>query len=67
MPNMDGPDATQAIRTLGVTIPIFGVTGNTLDMDVKRFIDCGATNVFSKPFDTIRFIESMRERTTIVY
>ena len=35
MPMMDGPDATQAIRELGVTIPIFGVTGNTLDMDVQ--------------------------------
>jgi CheY-like chemotaxis protein len=27
MPNMDGPDATAAIRTLGVSCPIFGVTG----------------------------------------
>ena len=35
MPVMDGPDATQAIRALGVTCPIFGVTGNTLDMDIQ--------------------------------
>ena len=28
MPNMDGPTATRAIRVLGYTAPIFGVTGN---------------------------------------
>ena len=28
MPNMDGPTATKAIRTLGFTGPIYGVTGN---------------------------------------
>jgi signal transduction histidine kinase len=28
MPNMDGPTATQEIRALGYTAPIFGVTGN---------------------------------------
>ena len=35
MPVMDGPDATKAIRDLGVTCPIFGVTGNTLDTDIQ--------------------------------
>ena len=33
MPGMSGPDATEAIRALGVKCPIIGVTGNTLDMD----------------------------------
>ena len=35
MPVMDGPDATKAIRDLGVTCPIFGVTGNTLETDIQ--------------------------------
>ena len=35
MPVMDGPDSTKAIRALGVTCPIFGVTGNTLDTDIQ--------------------------------
>ena len=35
MPVMDGPDATKAIRDLGVACPIFGVTGNTLDTDIQ--------------------------------
>ncbi len=50
MPVMDGPTATKEIRALGYTAPIFGVTGNCLDFDIKRFKDCGATEVFPKPF-----------------
>jgi CheY-like chemotaxis protein len=50
MPIMDGPTATKEIRALGYTAPIFGVTGNCLDFDIKRFKDCGATEVFAKPF-----------------
>ena len=61
MPVMDGPDATKAIRDLGVTIPIFGVTGNTLDMDVQRFMDSGTTDVYFKPFDMDKFTIDMEE------
>jgi CheY-like chemotaxis protein len=50
MPVMDGPTATKEIRALGYTAPIFGVTGNCLDFDIKRFKDCGASEVFPKPF-----------------
>ena len=50
MPVMDGPTATKEIRALGCTAPIFGVTGNCMDFDIKRFKDCGATEVFPKPF-----------------
>ncbi len=39
--------------------PIFGVTGNTLDMDVQRFTDAGANEVFGKPFDLARFKSCM--------
>ena len=59
MPVMDGPDATQAVRELGVTCPIFGVTGNTLDTDIQRFMDSGATNVYFKPFDMDKFTADM--------
>ena len=61
MPVMDGPDATKAIRDLGVTCPIFGVTGNTLDADIRRFMDCGATDVYIKPFDMGKFTAAMNE------
>ena len=58
---MDGPDATRAIRELGVTCPIFGVTGNTLHQDVQRFMESGATDVYFKPFDMDKFTTDMEE------
>jgi len=45
MPVMDGPSSVSAIRALGVTIPIFGVTGNGGDEDIKHFISHGVTEV----------------------
>ena len=35
MPNMDGPTATRAIRDLGYTGLIFGVTGNTISISIS--------------------------------
>ena len=61
MPNMDGPTATQSIRSLGYTAPIFGVTGNTLDSDITHFISKGANAVIPKPFDFARFKHLMRD------
>jgi signal transduction histidine kinase/ActR/RegA family two-component response regulator len=60
MPNMDGPTATQAIRSLGYTAPIFGLTGNALDSDVSHFLKCGVKAVLPKPFDLARFKELMK-------
>jgi CheY-like chemotaxis protein len=65
MPVMDGPTATKEIRALGYTAPIFGVTGNCLDFDIKRFKDCGATEVFAKPFRIDRFHEAMLHFATV--
>ena len=45
MPVMNGPSSASAIRALGVTIPIFGVTGNGGDEDRQHFISHGATEV----------------------
>ena len=50
MPNMNGPDATRAIRQLGYKGPIIGVTGNSVAADKQHFIDSGATVVLIKPF-----------------
>ena len=45
MPVMDGPTAARAIRGMGVTIPIFGVTGNGEEKDIELFTSNGATEV----------------------
>ena len=59
MPVMDGPDATKAIRELGYTGPIIGCTGNTLDMDLQRFKECGCDRVIGKPFQSDLFHQYM--------
>jgi signal transduction histidine kinase/CheY-like chemotaxis protein len=60
MPVMDGPTATQLIRGLGYTGPIFGVTGNALESDVNYFTTSGVNAVLAKPFDFAHFKRLMR-------
>lgn len=51
MPKMNGPDATQALRDMGVTIPVIGVTGNVLPADKEYFLNHGANAVLHKPLN----------------
>ena len=57
MPNMNGPNATRAIRQLGYTGPIIGVTGNVLDEDRIVFMNAGATNVVIKPLKMNKLLD----------
>ena len=56
---MDGPTATRAIRLLGYTGRIFGVTGNGIPADVKAFRDSGVDRVILKPFTLADFQEAL--------
>ena len=49
MPNMTGSEATKAIRALGYTGKIYGVTGNSLPEDITEFLENGANEVKIKP------------------
>jgi len=49
MPVMNGPAATKALRELGCTCLIVGVTGNVLPEDVSHFMAQGADHVLTKP------------------
>ena len=51
MPNMNGPDATKAIRALGYTGLMLGVTGNAMEKDIQTFISSGVNEVLVKPLD----------------
>jgi len=50
MPVMNGPEACKAIREMGYTGFVVGVTGNLLPEDIGYFMDCGADAVLPKPF-----------------
>ena len=56
---MDGPTATRAIRELGYTGRIFGVTGNG---DVQQFTDSGVERVLMKPFSIPEFQAALVSR-----
>eukprot|EP00523_Entomoneis_sp_CCMP467_P006567 CAMPEP_0168731088 /NCGR_PEP_ID=MMETSP0724-20121128/7069_1 /TAXON_ID=265536 /ORGANISM="Amphiprora sp., Strain CCMP467" /LENGTH=534 /DNA_ID=CAMNT_0008778053 /DNA_START=146 /DNA_END=1750 /DNA_ORIENTATION=+ len=49
MPILNGPDATERIRSMGFEGLIFGVTGNVLGEDVDFFTSKGANLVVPKP------------------
>ena len=55
MPEMDGLDATRAIRALersdAKTIPIIALTANAFDEDVQRSMQAGLNAHLSKPVD----------------
>ncbi len=61
---MDGPTATRAIRALGYTGRIFGVTGNGMAGDVRLFATSGANRVILKPFTLADFQDALGERGT---
>ena len=49
MPRMTGVECVAALRALGITIPVFGVTANALLEDQQRFVRAGVTAVVTKP------------------
>jgi len=61
MPVMNGPSAAKALREMGCTVPVLGVTGNLLPEDVKYYKEQGANDVFGKPLNLARFEEFMRK------
>jgi len=63
MPEMDGYQATQAIRAMDIqrakTIPIIAMTANAFREDVERCIECGMNDHLAKPIDEKAVIEKI--------
>jgi signal transduction histidine kinase/ActR/RegA family two-component response regulator len=51
MPNMNGFDATKAIRRAGIEVPIIAVTAFAIVGDSKKCLDAGCNDYLSKPID----------------
>ena len=56
MPVMDGFQATDHLRQLGLTIPIIALTGHSTDEDRKRCMQVGCTDHLSKPVDAMELL-----------
>lgn len=62
MPEMDGLQATRAIRRLtgaAATVPIIALTANAYAEDVKACLDAGMTHFVAKPVEIDRLFEAL--------
>ena len=51
MPNLNGYEATQAIRQIDTDIPIIGLSANAMKEDVQKAIGFGMNGYLAKPID----------------
>ena len=65
MPNMNGLEATKAIRALPFeytrTIPIIAMTANALKRDIRECLDAGMNRHLSKPIDMKKMLQALAE------
>lgn len=76
MPQMDGLEATRAIRRLGEPVrsmPVIGLTANAFSKDIKLYMQSGMNDVLTKPFKRTEMIEILkhwlpekRDKTTYI-
>lgn len=65
MPEMDGLEATRAIRALqrpdAKTVPIVAMTANAFDEDVQRSLQAGMNAHLSKPVESEHLYKTLEE------
>ena len=67
MPEMDGIEATRAIRQLatGVSTPIVALTAHAMSSDREMCLSAGMNDYLSKPINPDRLIETVERHATV--
>jgi signal transduction histidine kinase/ligand-binding sensor domain-containing protein/CheY-like chemotaxis protein len=60
MPIMNGYESTAAIRTLGMNIPIIGLTANVYKEDIEKCLESGMNAHLGKPFTENEIFELLK-------
>lgn len=64
MPEMDGFEASQAIRKLSSTVPIFALTAFSQDQERKKAKECRINEYITKPIDITLLKETVKKYLT---
>ncbi|HPO50818.1 MAG TPA: response regulator, partial [Spirochaetota bacterium] len=63
MPNMNGYEATQILRSEGIKIPIISVTANAFKEDVEASLESGMNDHITKPYRKEEIIATIEKWT----
>jgi len=61
MPNMNGYEATEAIRKSGMTIPIVALTANAMKGDGEKCFEAGCDDYLAKPIDRKKLLQILEK------
>jgi CheY-like chemotaxis protein len=61
MPEMDGCLAARKIKEINKNAVIIGITGNVSQLDINKFLNHGALEVYKKPITKIEVIELLQK------
>jgi len=59
MPNMNGYEATKALREAGMTTPIVALTANAMKGDEKKCLEAGCDDYLAKPIEREKLFEML--------
>ena len=64
MPGMDGPSTLKALQNIPETAhtPVIFMTAKAQPHEIRRYMDLGAIDVISKPFDPVALPNLVREK-----